>query len=38
MLVQTANGVVKIFEMTDGQNDYQLRKDQKNSWTLVTIS
>lgn len=38
LLVQTATGVVKIFEMTDGQNNYRLRKDQNNSWTLVTIS
>lgn len=37
LLVQTANGMVKIFEMTDGQNNYRLRNDH-NSWTLLAIS
>ena len=37
LLVQTASGVVKIFEMTDGHNNYRLRNDQ-NNWTLLAIS
>ena len=35
LLVQTTSGVVKIFEMTDGQQNYQLRQDQQNEWTLI---
>lgn len=38
MLVQTANGLVKFFEMTDGQNNYRLRQDQSHGWTLLSIS
>jgi hypothetical protein len=36
MLIQTANGMVRVFQMTDGQSDYQLRQDQ-NKWTLIAI-
>lgn len=35
MLVQTANGMVRLFEMSDGHTSYQLRQDQQNEWTLV---
>lgn len=37
LLVQTASGVVRIFEMTDGRQHFQLRQDQHNTWTLVSI-
>lgn len=38
LLVQTTSGVVKIFEMTDGHQNYQLRQDQQNDWTLLSIN
>lgn len=38
MLVQTANGMVRLFEMSDGMKNYRLRQDQKNIWTLLSIS
>lgn len=38
LLVQTAQGAVKLFEMTDGSINYRLRLDQSQQWTLVSIS
>ena len=37
MLVQTTNGLIRVFQMTDGQKEYQLRQDQLNHWTLLNI-
>ncbi len=38
MLVQTTNGLVKLFEMTDGHHNYRLRQNQAREWTLLSIS
>lgn len=38
LLVQTTEGLVKLFEMTDGQKNYRLRQDQAAGWTLLSIS
>ncbi len=37
ILVQTAAGVVRIFEMTDGIQDFRLKNDQVHGWTLVSV-
>jgi hypothetical protein len=37
ILVQTAAGVVRIFEMTDGQRNFRLKNDQAHGWTLVSV-
>ena len=37
MLVQTTNGIVRIFEMSDGQKNYHLRQDPQKDWTLLSI-
>jgi hypothetical protein len=38
ILVQTAAGVVRIFEMTDGQKSFRLKNDQAHGWTLLSVS
>ncbi|HPD99099.1 MAG TPA: hypothetical protein PLJ04_02555 [Candidatus Saccharibacteria bacterium] len=35
MLVQTTSGVIRIFEMTDGHNNFHLRQNPQKDWTLV---
>lgn len=37
-LVQTGNQVAEVLTMTDGQNQFQLRSDNRGgNWTLVSI-
>lgn len=38
-LVKKGESVLRIFDMTDGANDYRLTCDQnQNDWTLVAIT
>lgn len=37
IFVQTASGVVRIFEMTDGQRNFRLKNDHNNAWTLLSV-
>jgi hypothetical protein len=34
-LVQKGQEFIKLFDMTDGENQYRLRVDEANHWTLV---
>lgn len=34
-LVQKGQELVKLFDVSDGQNDYRLRLDGSDHWTLV---
>jgi hypothetical protein len=34
-LVQKGQQLIKLFDMTDGENQYRLRLDEANRWTLV---
>ena len=36
ILVETTKGVVKIFEMTDGQKNFRLKNDHQG-WTLLSV-
>jgi hypothetical protein len=37
ILVKTATGPMRIFEMTDGVRNFRLKKDHLNSWTLLSV-
>jgi hypothetical protein len=34
-LVQKGQDLIKLFDMSDGQNQFRLRVDETNRWTLV---
>jgi hypothetical protein len=34
-LVQKGHELIKLFDMSDGENQYRLRVDEANHWTLV---
>lgn len=34
-LVQKGQDLIKLFDMSDGENQYRLRVDDTNHWTLV---
>ncbi|MDB5170391.1 MAG: hypothetical protein JWO35_85 [Candidatus Saccharibacteria bacterium] len=34
-LVQKGQDLIKLFDVSDGQNDYRLRLEGSNRWTLV---
>lgn len=34
-LVQKGQQLIRLFDVTDGQNQYRLRVDHENHWTLV---
>ena len=34
-LIQKGQQLVRLFDVSDGQNEYRLRQDQDNHWTLV---
>lgn len=36
-LVQKGQELIRLFDMTDGQNDYRLRVDGNEHWSLVGI-
>ena len=36
-LVQKGQQLVKLFDVSDGQNQYRLRLDNNNHWTLIGI-
>ncbi|HVA10535.1 MAG TPA: hypothetical protein VNG32_00015 [Candidatus Dormibacteraeota bacterium] len=36
-LVQKGQELVKLFDVSDGQNQYRLRLDPANRWTLVGV-
>lgn len=36
-LVQKGQQLIKLFDMTDGENQYRLRVDEANHWTLVDM-
>jgi hypothetical protein len=35
LLVRKGQELIKLFDMSDGQNQYRLRLDEANHWTLV---
>lgn len=37
LLVQKGQELVKLFDMSDGQNTYRLRLDSANRWSLVGL-
>lgn len=37
ILVKTATGPMRIFEMTDGVRNFRLKKDHLNGWTLLSV-
>jgi hypothetical protein len=36
-LVQKGQQLIKLFDVSDGQNNYRLRLDGQNRWTLVDM-
>ena len=35
-LVKTGQDFIRLFDVSDGQNDYRLKCDSENHWTLVS--
>ena len=35
--IQQGRGLVKLFDVSDGQNRYRLRLDPSNRWTLIGV-
>jgi len=36
-LVRKGQELVRLFDVSDGQNDYRLKCDSQNHWTLVSM-
>lgn len=36
-LVKKGQELIRLFDVSDGQNDFRLKCDEQNQWTLVSI-
>lgn len=36
-LIKKGQELIRLFDVSDGQNDYRLKCDEQNHWTLVSL-